>query len=110
MQKYIKDILKKVEHSITTDWLSYCIEKNAKCEVLRDEIITKEILLKNGVPAVGKIFLTDNDFFTMQSDEWKETGNLNGLCSKKCELEHAKNCKPSHLNYLFKDMNKISKI
>jgi len=44
-----------------------------------------------------------------KSNEWKNTGNLNGLCSKKCKQEHKKRCSPSHLNKLVTELNQIEK-
>jgi hypothetical protein len=43
-----------------------------------------------------------------KSNEWKKTGNINGICSEKCRKIHKKRCFPSHLNFLTKDLNKLN--
>ena len=79
IKDYITNSLSKVNHSTASDWLLYCFEKNAKFEVLQDKALTETVPLKNGVPAVGRFSLTDNDYLSIQSDEWKEKHNL--LCN-----------------------------
>ena len=39
---------------------------------------------------------------------FKFNGDAYGFCSKKCQKLRLKKCEPSHLNYLFKELNKIS--
>jgi len=76
IRSYINNALKKVNASVTTDWLHYCIEKNADFEILQDNSFTETVSIKSGIPAIGHVFITDNDFFEIQSDDWKKEFEL----------------------------------
>lgn len=71
LQKLIEDVIKNCSHSVTTDWLSYCVLKSVSAEVLSDKRIVEKKLLTSGIPAVDSKVLMDNDFYQMQSDDWK---------------------------------------
>ena len=46
---------------------------NGQCsaKLVSDQIIDVDQELRNGIPAVGHIFMQDNDFWDMQRAEWK---------------------------------------
>jgi len=78
LRSLIEDVIKNCNHSTTTDWLSYCILRSVKAEVLSDKKVIDRRLLTSGIPAVNSKRLMDNDFYQMQSNEWKQAYRL--LC------------------------------
>lgn len=69
-------VLSKVTSTVTTDWLSYCIEKNRKFVSLDEKTLIEKYSIKSGIPAVGSISIIDNDFFDLQNDDWKSQYKL----------------------------------
>lgn len=76
----IINALNHIRDSITSDWLHYCVDKDVDFEILEDKEISYIIKLRDGVPAVGRILVVDNDFFELQSKKWQEENRL--LCQK----------------------------
>jgi len=97
----ITDALSKTRHSITTDWLFYCIDKDIEFEVISDCDISEKQDIKNGVPAVGTITIIDNDFYELQSEEWKKT--FVQLCQKNFTV-----CIDNVLDVSFLDKQNVS--
>ncbi|MDO8641098.1 MAG: hypothetical protein Q7R33_06100 [Nitrosarchaeum sp.] len=71
LQKLLERVVHE-QHSITTDWLAYCLLKSVKYEVLEEKNVVLTKSIKTGVPAVGTLILIDNDFYQCQDDSWKE--------------------------------------
>lgn len=76
LHKLINTAISKCNYSITTDWLSYCVLRSVDIEILDEKIVEIKKSIKDGIPAVGQIYLIDNDFFETQSQNWKDEYRL----------------------------------
>jgi hypothetical protein len=99
LQELMKEAVDKAYCSMTTDWLSYCLQKSLTYEVLSESVVETIKSIKAGIPAVGTITLIDNDYYQIQCQEWKDEYQLlchQGMrfCIKKiqdvvyCDEEH----------------------
>jgi hypothetical protein len=60
IRQLIDDVIKTHDHSVTTDWLSYCLLRSVEIELLEEKEIVVQQSIKSGVPAVGIKKLIDS--------------------------------------------------
>lgn len=61
IRQLIDEVVKSYDHSVTTDWLSYCLLRSVEIDLLSEGETVVQLSIKSGVPAVGTKKLIDND-------------------------------------------------
>jgi len=72
IEELITTSIKSCRDSITTDWLSYCLDQSVEIELLEEKVITEVRSIKGGIPAVNTYRVIDNDFFNCQDETFQK--------------------------------------